>query len=65
MVKKLYRTENDQRMLGGVCGGVAEFYSLDPSLVRLGFAIATLLGGSGLILYVLMWVIVPEKSKVS
>ena len=64
MTKKLYRVEND-RILGGVCGGVAEYFNLDPSLVRVGLALFCLLGGAGIVLYIIMWLIVPTKSKVT
>lgn len=63
MQKKLYRVE-DGRIIGGVCGGVAEYFKLDPSFVRIGFAFVSLFGGSGILLYLVMWVIVPPKSKV-
>jgi phage shock protein C len=56
--------END-RILGGVCGGVAEYFNLDPSIVRIGFVFVCLIGGAGVLLYLIMWVIVPPKSKVS
>jgi phage shock protein C len=56
--KKLYRSNSD-KMLGGVCGGLAEFLGMDPTLVRLGFALLAVLGGPGFILYLIMWIIVP------
>jgi phage shock protein C len=64
MKKRLYRLEND-RKLGGVCSGIAEYLDLDPSLVRIIFALTCLLGGFGIFLYILMWIIVPPKSKVT
>ncbi len=63
MRKRLYRTEND-RKIAGVCGGIAEYFDLDPSLVRVAFALFCLLGGFGILLYILLWIIVPVKSKV-
>jgi phage shock protein PspC (stress-responsive transcriptional regulator) len=63
MNKKLYRTEND-RKIAGICGGIAEYFQLDPSFVRIGFALICFLGGFGFLLYILMWIIVPIKSKV-
>lgn len=63
MNQRLYRTENN-RKIAGVCGGIAEYFKLDPSFVRIAFALACLFGGFGLVLYVLMWLIVPPKSKV-
>ena len=59
---RLYRSETD-RILGGVCGGIAEVYDLDPSLVR----IATLLlviGQIGILGYLIAWLIIPSESEV-
>ena len=51
-------TEN--RMVAGVCAGVAEYFRVDPTLVRLLLAAFTLLGGSGILLYVILWLVMPE-----
>lgn len=60
--KRLYRSRND-RMLGGVCGGVASYFNIDPTLVRI-LAVATLfMGGAGAAAYVVAWVIVPEEPQ--
>lgn len=48
-------------MIGGVCGGIAETYNLDPTLVRIVFVVATLLGFSGILLYLILWVVVPMQ----
>ncbi len=59
--KRLYRSRTN-RMIAGVCGGLAEFFMLDATLIRLFFVLGTLLGfGSLLIVYVAMWLIVPEE----
>lgn len=63
MSKKLYRSETD-RILGGVCGGIAEVYDLDPTLVRLAALFIVLWGGSGLLVYLLAWLIMPTESEV-
>ncbi len=60
---RLYRSESD-RILGGVCGGIAEIYDLDPSLVRLVAALLVLSAGSGLLIYLLAWIIIPTESEV-
>ena len=60
---RLYRTEED-RVLGGVCGGIAEKYDLDPSLVRLATVLLFLAGGVPLILYLAAWIVIPPKSEV-
>ena len=62
--KKLYRTENGAAMLAGVCGGIAEYFGLDPSIVRLLWAALTLFWGVGLLLYIVAAVILPRKSDV-
>ncbi len=57
--KRLYRSRT-QRQIAGVCGGLAEYFNVDPTLVRLAFAFVFLWGGAGLPLYILMWVLIPE-----
>lgn len=57
--KRLYRSQTS-RQLGGVCGGLGEYFNIDPTLVRLAFAILALFGGAGLPLYIVMWIIIPE-----
>ena len=62
-VRRLYRSENE-KMIGGVAGGVADFAGVDPTLVRVIFVALTVFGGSGLLIYLVMWVLVPKQSKV-
>ncbi len=57
--KKLYRSKDS--MLGGVCGGVAEYFNLDKSIVRIIFAALILAGTVGFWVYLLMWIIVPQE----
>lgn len=58
--KRLFRSRTN-RMLGGVCGGIAEFFVLDPTLVRLAFVLGTILGFGALVfVYLAMLIIVPE-----
>ncbi len=58
--KRLYRSRSE-RMISGVCGGLAQYLNLDPTLVRLLFVFATLFGGPGLIAYIVMLFVVPEE----
>jgi phage shock protein C len=58
--RKLYRSKNN-RQVAGVCGGLAEYFNLDPTLIRVLFIILAVLGGSGVILYLAMWIIVPKQ----
>lgn len=60
MNKKLYRSSND-KMICGVCGGIGEYFGVDPALVRLGAALLGLIAGSGLFVYFIMALIVPEN----
>lgn len=61
--RKLYRSRSDSR-LAGVCGGLGEFFEIDPTLIRLLTVAVTLMTGvfPGLIAYVVAWIIVPEES---
>lgn len=62
MSKKLYRSETD-KMIGGVCGGMAEYFNIDSSIVRLIFIFVLLYGGSGLLVYLILWVVLPSSSS--
>jgi len=57
--KKLYRSTNN-KMIEGVCGGIAEYFNIDPTLVRLAFVLLALAGGPGVILYIILWIIMPK-----
>ncbi len=65
-VKKLYRS-GDQKVLGGVCGGIAEYLNLDPVIIRLGLIALTLftlpLGGISIVFYLLAWILIPRNPK--
>lgn len=56
--KKLYRSRSE-RMIAGVCGGLAEHFGIDPTWVRLLFILLFFAGGSALLVYLILWVIVP------
>ncbi len=57
------RRSHSDRWIGGVCGGLAQFTGLDAWLWRLLFALMLILAGTGLLLYILMWILVPEESS--
>ena len=63
-MKKLYRSETD-KMIAGVCGGIAEYFDIDAALVRLGFAVFSIIGGSGILLYLAAAIIIPQKGDVT
>ncbi|MBN2395151.1 MAG: PspC domain-containing protein [Candidatus Atribacteria bacterium] len=58
MVKRLYRSKKDS-MLGGVCGGIAEYFDIDSTLVRILAVLVVLLGGVGVIAYIIAWIVIP------
>jgi len=60
MYKKLYRSVTD-KMLGGVCGGLAEYFAVDPVIVRLIFVLAVIFGGSGILAYIILWIVIPQR----
>jgi phage shock protein C len=59
---KLYRSPND-RMIAGVCGGLGEYLGIDPVLVRLFFVLLTIGGGSGVLIYFLLWILIPYPEQ--
>ncbi len=60
--KRLYRSRTE-RMIDGVCGGVAQYMGVDPTLVRLAFVAISLAYGSGLLIYLLAAIIIPLEPK--
>ncbi|HEV3223121.1 MAG TPA: PspC domain-containing protein [Puia sp.] len=62
--RRLYRSEND-KMLGGVCGGIAAYLKIDSSVVRIIFTLLTLGFGTGILVYLILWVVLPPKSMVT
>ena len=61
--RKLYRSRKD-RMIAGVCGGLGQHFSIDPTIFRLFTALLLLLGGISFIVYLILWVIIPlEPSR--
>lgn len=58
--KRLYRSR-DNRMIAGVCGGIAHYFNLDPTVVRLIFVVAILFAGSAILAYLIAWLVVPEE----
>ena len=63
--KKLYRSR-ENRMLGGVCGGLGEYFDIDPTLVRLLFVFGAFLGipGALMLIYLVMLILVPQEAPV-
>ena len=57
--KRLYRIR-EGRVVAGVCAGLAAYFGVDPTLVRLAFALFTIFGGAGVLLYLVAWIVIPE-----
>lgn len=62
MNKRLYKS-NDNKMLDGVCGGIAAYFGIDPTLVRLGWIAFCAVGGSGVLAYIIAAVIIPRQPE--
>ena len=60
MEKRLYKSSTD-KMLAGVCGGLAEYFGFDSTWVRLGYAALIIFAGTGLLLYIICAVVMPER----
>lgn len=59
MSKKLYKS-NTNKMMEGVCGGIAEYFGVDPTIVRLAWVVFCALGGSGILAYIIAAIIIPS-----
>ncbi len=58
-MKRLYKSDN--KILAGVCGGIAEYFSVDPTLIRLAWVLFSALGGSGVLAYIICALVFPQK----
>ncbi len=59
--KKLYRSETN-RVLAGVAGGLGEYFGIDPTLIRLILVLITIFGGSGILIYIILWILIPSEN---
>lgn len=55
----MYRSRTN-RKIGGVCGGLGEYFNIDPTIIRLVWLLSILLFGTGLLVYVIAWILMPE-----
>lgn len=63
MKKKLYKSAIDKKLCG-VCGGLAEYFEIDSTLIRLGWVLFTFLGGSGILAYIVAAIVMPESQNI-
>lgn len=61
MNKRLYKSSTN-KMIAGVCAGIAEYFNIDPTIVRLAWVAFCALGGSGVIAYIIAAIIIPEEN---
>ena len=61
-VKRLYRSRRE-KVIGGVCGGIAKYFSIDPILIRLLFVLMFFAQGAGILAYLIAWIIIPEEPR--
>jgi phage shock protein C len=59
-IKRLYRSQKD-RVLGGVCAGIGNYFNVDPVLIRVAWVVAFFAAGIGFLAYLIAWIIVPEE----
>ncbi len=57
---RLYRSTTD-KVIGGVCGGLANYLNIDPVIVRILFVLLAVFGGSGILVYIILWIVIPEQ----
>lgn len=57
---RLYRSTSD-KVIGGVAGGLGDYLNIDPVIVRIIFVLLAIFGGSGVLVYIILWIVVPEK----
>lgn len=62
MEKKLYRSRTDKK-IAGVCGGLAKYLNVDPTIVRLIWALVVIFGGAGLLAYIICALVIPEEPE--
>ncbi len=63
--KKLYRSEDNQ-MIGGVCGGIGEYFEIDPTVVRVLYILLSMTTiGFGIFMYLILWIVIPSKSSIT
>ena len=61
-MERVYRSRTDKK-IAGVCGGLAHYFDIDPVIIRLCLVLFMLLGGSGFIIYIIAWIVIPLEPK--
>lgn len=58
--KRLYRNQHN-KILAGVCSGLGDYFNIDPVIIRLLWVVLSIFGGAGILIYIIAWIIIPEK----
>ena len=61
--KRFYLSEKDKK-IGGVCGGLGEFFAMDSTMFRISFIVSAFIGGIGILLYLILWLVAPRGSSI-
>ncbi len=61
--KRLYKARKTPRMIFGVCGGIAEYFNIDPTVIRLAFVLLSIFAGGGLLAYIIAAIVIPEAPQ--
>ncbi len=61
MARRLQRSRTE-KLIGGVCGGLGQYFDIDPTIIRVIWVVITLMGGAGILAYLILWVVVPLES---
>lgn len=61
-IKRLYRSRTD-RKIAGVCGGLAQYMNVDPTVIRIIFLVLLFLGGGGFLIYLIIWICAPDEDN--
>lgn len=64
MEEKKRLTRSNDKMIAGVCGGLANYLGIDPTLVRIAYVLMVLFAGFGILLYVILWIIMPKSETI-
>ena len=62
MEKKIYKSSKN-KMIDGVCAGIAEYFNIDPTLVRIGLVLFSAMGGAGILAYIIMAIVMPRNPE--
>lgn len=63
LVKKKLHKSRHNKMIAGICGGIGEYFDIDPTLIRLGWVLFCAMGGSGFVAYIIAAIIIPEYTE--